>query len=324
MSQNDPSEDKTCHDLHVFMEQVTSEMSSEYQRIYARSAEDPGTAGDEGEENWANLFRDWLPPTYHIETKGRLIGHDGRMSPQIDVLVLKPAYPKKLLEKKVWLAGGVAAAFECKNTLTAAHVKAAVERCVAFKSLFPDRKGSPRTELRSPLIYGLLAHSHSWKGQRSDPVGNIERALADASGTIDHPRKLLDLICVADLACWQVTYMTSYDATWSPAQDSLRQAFGAARGALTSHVCASFKSQSQSDAFRPVGALIASLINDLAWNDPSVRDLADYYRMANLQGNSSGNMRPWPSTVYSEEVRPEIVAGRFTNGVPWDEWSVGG
>ena len=44
------------HDLHKFMSQVTDEMASEYQRIHARAEEDPGTAGDEGEENWATLL----------------------------------------------------------------------------------------------------------------------------------------------------------------------------------------------------------------------------------------------------------------------------
>jgi hypothetical protein len=107
---------KTSHALHTFMAQVTNEMASEYERIYARAAEDPGTAGDEGEENWAALLREWLPPNYHVKTKGRLLSHDGSMSPQIDVLVLKPSYPLKLLEKKIWLADGVAAAFECKTT----------------------------------------------------------------------------------------------------------------------------------------------------------------------------------------------------------------
>ena len=90
-------------------------MASEYLRIYTKAVNDPGTAGDEGEENWATLFRDWLPPTYHIRTKGQLIGHDGTLSPQIDLVVLKPSYPRKLLEKKVWFAGGVAAALRMQN-----------------------------------------------------------------------------------------------------------------------------------------------------------------------------------------------------------------
>jgi len=40
-----------------------------YERITRRSAEDPGTAGDQAEENWAAFFRDWLPPSYPIVTK---------------------------------------------------------------------------------------------------------------------------------------------------------------------------------------------------------------------------------------------------------------
>lgn len=299
-------------------------MASEYQRIYARTAEDPGTAGDEGEENWAALLREWLPPTYHIETKGRLISHDGKMSPQVDIVVLKPSYPKKLLEKKVWLAGGVAAAFECKNTLTAAHVTAAVERCVAFKSLFLPRIGTPRAELRSPLVYGLLAHSHSWKGQRSNPIENIRSALMAASEKIDQPRNLLDLICVADLACWHLIHIAFYEAKWGRNQAQDEKVFGGRGGPMTAHTCASRNSEQQTNEFRPVGALIAELVRALAWNDPIVRDIADYYSIVNLQGNSSGTTRPWPYSVYSNVVRLGIAAGRLTNGEAWDEWAVTG
>lgn len=306
------------------MDQVTCEMASEYERIYENAASDPGTAGDEGEENWATLFREWLPPTYHVQTKGRLIGHDGRLSPQVDVLILRPSYPKKLLEKKIWLAGGVIAAFECKNTLTAAHVESAVSRCSEFKSLFHPRTGTPRAELRSPLIYGLLAHSHSWKGEKSDPLANVQRALEAASEKIDHPRNLLDLVCVADLAYWHITFITSYDASWSPAKETLERVFGGGRGPMTTHTCASLRDERQKSEFRPIGSLISSLVQDIAWTDQAVRELADYYRLAHLGGNSSGTMRAWPCSVYSSEVMSQILAGRFTNGSAWDEWAVGG
>ena len=299
-------------------------MASEYERIYARAAEDPGTAGDEGEENWATLLREWLPPTYHVETKGRLISHDGRMSPQADIVVLKPSYPKKLLEKKVWLAGGVAAAFECKNTLTAAHVISAVKRCADFKSLYVPRMGSPRTELRSPLIYGLLAHSHSWKGQRSSPIENIRSALMTASKEIDHPRNLLDLICVADLACWHLVHIAFYEARWGRNQAHDEKVFGGTAGPMTAHTCASRSSEQQSSEFRPVGALITELVRGLAWNDVGVRDIADYYTIVNLQGNSSGPTRPWPYSIYSNVVQAGIAAGRLTNGEEWDEWAMTG
>ena len=312
------------HDLHSFMAQITDDMGSEYKRIYARAAEDPGTAGDEGEGNWANLLRDWLPPTYHVETKGRLISEDGRMSPQIDVVVLKPTYPRKLLEKKIWLAGGVAAVFECKNTITAADVTASVSRCVKFKSLYPERKGTPRLELRSPLIYGMLAHSHSWKGEESDPTGNIKRSLNRPDLSVTHPRLEMDVLCVADLATWSSMVMPRYDASWSNSPDSLVQAFGASCGPMTVMSCSAPGSHAQQATFRPVGALIDDLTRRLAWADPSVRDIADYFRKANLGGSGDGNMRPWPLSVYSDEVSKQIASGRITNGLPWDDWSAGG
>ena len=90
--------DKKSHDLHDFMKQITIEISAEYDRIQKRATEDPGTAGDEGEENWAEILRGWLPRTYEVVTKGRIISQEGYTSGQLDVLVLKNSYPAKLLK----------------------------------------------------------------------------------------------------------------------------------------------------------------------------------------------------------------------------------
>ena len=314
----------SAHDLHTFMAQVTNEMASEYIRIYARAVEDPGTAGDQGEENWATLFRDWLPPTYHVATKGRLIAHDGSMSPQVDVVVLKPAYPRKLREKRVWLAGGVAAAFECKTTITATHVTAAVESCTRFKALCQPRVGSPRKELHSPLIYGLLGHSHLWKGKRANPVGNIERALKRDRSSTSHPQLELDVLCVADLATWSCTYLT-YEAAWNQLeQRRLEGIFGGPCGPVSAMVCSAFNSDNQQPVFRPVGALIGRLSQRLAWEDPSIRDIASYYRSAHLWGAAKGQMYFWPLSIYSDEVHAQLLAGERGSGMSWDEWSVSG
>jgi hypothetical protein len=313
------------HDLHVFMAQVSDRIASEYDRIYARASEDAGTAGDEGEKNWANLLRDWLPAGYHVATKGRLIGHDGTMSPQIDVVVLKPSYPKKLLEGQIWLASGVAAAFECKTTLTARHVRESVDRAKAFKALFGERTGNPRVELSSPLIYGLLAHSHSWKGKRSDPIGNIQQALEDANQEVDHPRFEMDLLCVADLAAWHRFTMVRYEASWAPlTSDRNREIFGGNWGPMTSFLCADAAAENQSKTFKPVGAFVGTLTQSLAWSDPPLRDIADYYRRANLLGQGSGHMRPWPVAVLSDATRLRIDQGGLSNGVSWDEWAISG
>ena len=136
-------------------------------------------------------------------TKGRIISQEGVTSPEIDVLVLRGTYPQKLINKKLYLAAGVAAAFECKITLRASHIEEAVETCAKVKNLYPVRVGTPYKELHSPIIYGLLAHSHSWKEENSTPEGNVERRLREADRLrVSHPRLQLDLLCVADLATW--------------------------------------------------------------------------------------------------------------------------
>lgn len=100
-------------------------------------------------------------------------------SPQVDVLVLQPEYPTQLLDKKMYLVGGILAAFECKTTLKAEHLKKAAEAAAAVKRMLPARKGTPYKELTSPILFGLLAHSHVWKGKGSTPLENIENALWD-------------------------------------------------------------------------------------------------------------------------------------------------
>lgn len=312
------------HDLDAFMAQITNEMASDYDRIFAKTTQDPGTAGDEGEENWAQLLRDWLPPAYHVATKGRLIASDGAMSPQIDVLVLQPFYPLKLREKKVWLADGVAAVFECKTTLRKKHITQSADRCRAFKALFPRRKGTPASELRSPLIYGILAHSHAWKASDSKPVDNLDRALWDAMTLASHPADLIDLVCVADIGCWSGMAFPFYRAAFSPdSAEYLTSVFGGTWGPASSMVRATLGDANQLDTFRPVGGMLAYLTQRLAWEDASLRKLADYYRMAQLWGQGRGHMRNWPQSVFTDEVRMNIEGGLMTNGKAWSEWSAG-
>ena len=91
------------HDLYDFMQQLSDEMAAEYNRIQKRATEDPGTAGDQGEENWAELLRGWLPSTYEVVTKGRIIGQDGRTSPQVDVLVSKECISRETPQSKNYI-----------------------------------------------------------------------------------------------------------------------------------------------------------------------------------------------------------------------------
>jgi hypothetical protein len=308
------------HDLHSFMAQASDEMAAEYARIRSRAKDDPGTAGDEGEENWAGLLRNWLPAGYHVETKGRLIGADGSTSKQVDVVVLKPSYPTAMLKKKVWLAGGVAAVFECKTTLKARHISDAGSTCEGLKRLFPQRVGTPRLELASPIVYGILAHSSSWKGRQSTPLENIGSALEGMCQSTSEPRLGLDIVCVSDLATWHSTYVA---AKFAPRADR-PGGFPLAGGPMTTMIGASLEGERQRIEFRPLGALVATLIQRLAWEDPALRALADYYRLTNLAGSGEGRLREWPLSVYSEPVQSRVLSGALKNGVIWDDWALSG
>jgi hypothetical protein len=187
------------HDFFEMMRAVKESLANDYQRIRTRTIEDPGTAGDQAEEDWATILRDWLPAIYPVVTKGRILFEDGSSSPQVDVLVLKPSYPPGLRQQKYFFAGGVIAAFECKLTLRNTHVRDAFQTAREIKRKARGRTGTPYDELNRMPIYGLLAHSHSFRAKRPswklhEVVEKYETLFAQ------HPRELLDIICVADAA----------------------------------------------------------------------------------------------------------------------------
>src|SRR5687767_6920960 len=128
---------RTKHEFFDFMASVKTSMEREYKQINKRVLEDPGTAGDQVEENWAEFLRGWLPANYPVVTKGRVLNHRGDASPQVDILVLQPNYPMHLRNQKHYFAGGVIAVFECKLTLKATHLKDAFETAKFIKNGMP-------------------------------------------------------------------------------------------------------------------------------------------------------------------------------------------
>ena len=306
------------HDIHDFLLSSQRVVEEEYERIQKRATEDPGTAGDQGEENWATLLRQWLPSYFHIVTKGRILAESGYASPQVDVLVLMPSYPQLLLDKKLYLAGGIAAAFECKTTLTAEHINSAIQTCAELKKNLPQREGSPYKELNSPILYGLLAHSHSWKGEKSKPIENINGAWWKSDlKFVSHPIQSIDFICVADLATWQQMKMTSLSPNLS--MFAGQEAGGHGSSGL---VCAALGQELQKTYFSPIGALLSGLYSNLAWTFHDMRNLEAYFRQVDLRGSGQGQTCQWPVSIYSEKIRDRIYNGHLSNGFGYNQWSV--
>ena len=314
---NQSSQGKT-HDLYAFMRQISDEMAAEYDRIQKWITLDPGTAGDQIEENWAEILRGWLPSTYKIVTKGKIIGQEGEPpSPQVDVLVLKSIYPDRLVNKKLYFAAGVAAAFECKTTLRREHIDKVVKNCVKIKKLYPVRTGTPYKELHAPIVYGLLANSHSWKRPKSTPDMNVLKKLHYASHShVERPHQYLDLLCVADLGTWSLGKCSFQDP-------SICRDLGIPfeTGAAFTYYNRSTTSLNQTEGFTPVGVFISSLSEKLAWENPELRDLVNYYKRVKISGSGYGHGIPWSSSIYSEKVRQRLEAG-YRVLDDWDEWNL--
>lgn len=318
-----------AHDLFDFMAQMSKEVEAEYNRIQKHATEDPGTAGDQGEENWAEILKGWLPNNLQVVTKGRIISQEGITSPQIDVLVLTGEYPKKLLNKKLYLAAGVVAAFECKTTLKSSHIFEAMDTCTKIKSLYPIRTGTPYKELHSPIVYGLLAHSHGWKGRRPNPRETIDKKLHEAGNKfVSHPRLLLDILCIADLGTWLSSMLTFI--TPSEIEDYCKiferdaEDFDPCGSAVTNWFCYSHLDKEQVQPITPLGAFIWGLSQKLAWDIPPLRNLTDYYRKVKIQGAGLTQYeRTWPRSIYSEKTRSGVERGIPScklSSEPWNEW----
>lgn len=318
------------HDLFDFLASITQEIENEYKRIQKRSKDDPGTAGDQGEENWATLLRNWLPPTFQIVTKGRILSHTGNASPQVDVLVLQPEYPKHFLDKKLYLAAGVVAAFECKLTLRPENIIKTFENSKNIRALLDVRSGSPYKELQSPILYGLLAHSHNWKSlSNSEAVKKVtELIYKNDSEFINHPREMLDIMCIADLATWSClkeNFMGSdlIGRAGPNVWEVMKDFFGPNGSASTSYICHFKEKENQIKSFTPIGTMISRLFNKLAWENPRLRPLAAYFQSVNISGSGAGGIRKWDESIYSEKIRSQVVAGDLHPGTfNWNEWSV--
>lgn len=73
--------------------------------------------------------------------------------------------------------------------------------------------------------------------------------------------------------------------------------------------------------FEPVGSFYVNLMERLAWEDPALRDIVDYYRATEISGRVGGQFsHQWSLSEYSEAVQNQIKKGRPSNApLNWDE-----
>jgi hypothetical protein len=298
------------HDLALFIHEMTTKLQHDYEQIRARSNEDPGTAGDQAEETWAELLRQWLPAHYHVVTKGRVLGQSGDASGQVDVIVLWPAYPKFLLQKKFYLAAGVAAAFECKLTLRPQHLekifRSAKKLAEVADAEYQVRRNLKRNrseiygyeEYHDLIEFGVLAHSHEGFGNTPDNKMTelIERL---DSEIICHPREMVDLICVQNLGCWSsirapYTRLVYNVGTVNGAPSYTTQSIPCPQTGYTALTKSTWAAGSSYHSnFSPLGALFARLTKKLSYNDKMLDPLSQYYVEPLSNGKDDSMKRIW-------------------------------
>ena len=166
---------------------------------------------------------------------------------------------------------------------------------------------------------GWLAHSHNWKGENSKPIDNIQKHLVDADCShVLHPRQGLDFVCVADLGTWVLTKLT-----FSYGPNSALPPYLCQERVNSGHLGLIPARDEEANDFTPVGSFYANLMERLAWEDPALRDIVNYYRVTGIGGQGGGELpRQWDfSSVYSETVRNKIKGGCLLHKpLSWDEW----
>jgi hypothetical protein len=299
------------HDLDGFLDEVAAGLVVEYERIRRTARSDPGTAGDQSEAAWAKLFEGWLPASVHVVTKGRIAAPDGRLSQQMDVVVLRDTYPPELAKKKIYLAGGVLAAFECKLTLRKADLTDAAARGRTLRELVgPRRGGTIRDELLPPILYGVLAHSS--EGLTSTSV--IE-TLNEGLAKVSHPRETLDLVTVADLGTWSYQWFV-YPRRLIPAAvnwDTVSRQMGwpPAGVVSVSYMIHQDPGDRAGPRQNPLYALLGILYRRFEADIGGIKPFADYWTAAAVRGGGAfgTGVRVWGLDIFSQPVQARILRG---------------
>ncbi|SIS99627.1 hypothetical protein SAMN05421759_10935 [Roseivivax lentus] len=294
------------HDLALFLDSVNAKLNYDYKTIQKRVKEDPGTAGDQAEETWAQILREWLPNHFHVVTKGRVIGSDGAASPQCDVVVLWPSYPKFLLDKKMYLASGVAAVFECKLTLRRQHLEKIFKNSVALSEI---SKGEYEDRLRRKKIkgenffyekyhrifeFGVLAHSYE-KEPSQAAVDELSKAIEEHDKLhVKDPVHMVDLFCVHNMGSW-VSEKLGVTPTVIETEKNEFARIDYAPIATTNYHCLSVFSWGEGtghrENFSALGSFISRFYRKLSRVDDTLGLISNYYIKALSTGAGGGGAR---------------------------------
>lgn len=269
-----------------WFDSIQEEIRMDYTDAQTTHKEDIQRSGHEGESTWADLLAKWLPSNYGVGLRKYIIGSDDEVKPsETDIVIFEPSYPQHLRYRAKVHAAGVAAAFSVKLTARKAHFKEIGAWSKALAQLSHGDRKTLEGQLLPGFPTGLLAHSHDLG---EDPIAVLGDGLHKESMSADHPKELVDLICVANLATLRC-YRTSYEQRDWP---------GGGEGA---YVNTAYLAMDDDKQYGAVAHFIISLYSLLGRRDPSMKKLADGLAHVTGTGSGAGIGRDWDAAdVYSQ------------------------
>ncbi|WP_209447588.1 DUF6602 domain-containing protein [Rhodococcus qingshengii] len=309
------------HQHHQWLTKIGDEIAEHYVELQAKASGQPENTqyvGHGAEAKWVSLLQAWLPPAYEIATRKYLLleSENGpEISSETDIVVFHPSYPTHLRSHEAVLISGVVAAFSVKTTLDRSGIDEAVKEAALVKDGVKSRGFTAQCDIEAIPVYGLLAHSHSWKAPKSDPRATVSAALEELDLVYSKtPRSGLDLVCVADLSMWS----RSTFAMTAQMAAGINRGIGSniAREEIQSGFMMLDKrgdSEQSEVLVSPVAAFVSSLWTKLARHNPELMSIADGLRVTGTGGSASAAMRSWAfREVFSEQTLDALQAGRLS------------
>ncbi|BBZ43359.1 hypothetical protein MPRM_06400 [Mycobacterium parmense] len=232
--------------------------------------------GHHYEALFRRLLQGWLPPQYEVGTRKYLLLERAvnrkSYSCETDLVIFHPSYPRELRERSEVLLSGVVAAFSVKSELSRGKLRDAITEARVVREGFERKVGTEIGELISPLIYGVLAHTHKLPGD--EPRAAVTDALLAETQKDEPPRGQLDLVCVADLDCWYRTVNIAQNpirpGPSAPSEgDSYYDFWHSAHQTPDTTGAAPLQNP------HPIATLVIQLWAKLAVRDPQLKQIAD-------------------------------------------------
>jgi hypothetical protein len=303
------------HEHHQWLADVNRSIVESYERDQEMAQQPKNTQriGHRVESRWHKVLLEWLPPQYDVGKRKYLLleTEDGpAATKEHDLVVFRPHYPMRLRENDGVLASGVAAVFSLRRTIKRKDIIEAYEDAAILRAGMKIREGTPREHLAPPVFFGLLGESHGWK---RDPKQRVRKLVDEFDHKVTVPREGLDMLCIANLGHWVRSTSIIKAELWKstqmpdPAPKELIN-FVAALGAqdiVLSGLRHDYKDQ---QPLSPLTHFIGSLWAKLAINDPTIRPLADGFRITNTFPQTGG-------LAFKRWTLAELTTERITDGV---------